>query len=159
MFTVRHEVAVAAPVGRCFDLARSVELHADSSTEIAARAVGGRRGGLSGDGDTTVWSARFFGLRFRMQTRVEDFARPDHFADVMTRGLLGWFAHRYRFELMPDGRCAMSDALDVAAPLGPLGRVVERVYLERRMRCLVRVRLERVKAVAEGDDWRRYVER
>ena len=153
---IRCELTVRAPAARCFDLARSVDLHAASSTEIAARAVGGRRSGLSADGDETVWSARF-GLRFRMTTRIERFDPPAGFADVMTRGLLRRFAHQYRFEPTADGGCRMSDELDVAAPFGPLGRGVERLYLTRRMDQLVRLRLERVRAVAEGDDWRRYL--
>ncbi len=156
MLTVRHAVNVRAPVERCFDLARSVDLHVDSSTEIGARAVGGRRGGRSGDGDVTTWSARFFGMRFSMTTRIEDFAPPTGFGDRLTRGLLKNFAHVYRFAPTPDGGCVMSDELSVAAPFGPLGWLVERGYLKRRMQDLVRRRLEHVKRVAEGDDWRRY---
>ncbi len=151
------EVRVRAPVERCFDLARSVDLHADSSTDIGARAVGGRRAGLSGAGDETAWSARFFGLRFTMTTRIEDFSPPTHFGDTMTRGRLRRFAHVYRFRSLPDGGCALSDELRVAAPGGGLGRLVEAVYLTRRMRWLVQRRLEHLRAVAEGDGWRRYL--
>ena len=151
------EVRVRAPAERCFDLARSVELHADSSTGIGARAVGGRRAGLSGDGDETVWSACFGGVRFRMTTRIGDFARPTRFGDTMTRGLLRRFAHVYRFRSLPDGGCAMSDELAVEVPGGPLGRLAETVYLTGRMRGLVRRRLECIKAVAEGDGWRQYL--
>ncbi len=158
MPVIRYETAVRAPPERCFDLARSVDLHVDSSAEIAARAVGGRRAGLSGPGDATVWSARFGGLRFSMHTRIEGYARPDHFGDVMTRGLLRRFAHGYRFEPLPDGGCLMSDELDVAAP-GPLvGRLAERLYLVGRMQHLVRHRLDHIRAVAEGDRWRDYLD-
>ncbi len=155
---IRCQTTVRAPAERCFDLCRSVDLHVDSSPEIAARAVGGRRTGLSADGDVTVWSARFLGLRSTMHTRVEDFDRPTHFRDRMTRGLLRHFAHLYQFRPLPDGGCLMSDELRVEAPLGPLGRLAERVYLDRRMRQLVRLRLARIKAVAEGDGWRGYLE-
>ena len=157
MAVILEQVIVRAPPERCFDLCRSVDLHADSSTEIAARAVGGRRHGLSGDGDATVWSARFLGVRSAMQTRVGDFDRPAGFTDTMTRGRLRAFAHRYTFEPLPDGGCRMADELTVAAPFGPIGRVFERVYLVRRMRYLVRRRLEQIKMVAEGDGWRRYL--
>ncbi len=157
MTTVRHGVRVRAPAGRCFDLARSVDLHVDSSTGIRARAVGGRTSGLSGEGDVTTWSARFFGLRFAMTTRIEDFAPPMRFGDRLTRGLLRHFAHVYRFEPTPDGGCTMSDELTIEAPFGFPGRVMERLYLARRMRGLVRQRLEHIRRVAEGDDWRQYI--
>lgn len=158
MIVVRHEVRVRAPAGRCFDLARSVDLHVDSSTAIGARAVGGRRRGLSGVGDVTTWSARFFGVCFRMTTRIEDFSPPTGFGDRLTRGLLRRFGHVYRFAPMPDGGCVMSDELTVEAPFGPLGKLVERLYLARRMQSLVRRRLEHVKRVAESDDWQRYTD-
>lgn len=157
MTIVRHEVRVRAPVGRCFDLARNVDLHVDSSTAIGARAVGGRRSGLSGDGDATTWSARFFGVRFRMTTQVGDFSPPTSFADRLTHGLLRRFAHLYRFAPTPDGGCVMSDELTVEAPLGLLGKLLERLYLARRMRDLVRWRIEHIKRVAESEEWRRYV--
>jgi len=154
---IRWETAVQAPPERCFDLARSVDLHVDSSTEIAARAVAGRCAGLSENGDATVWSARFLGLRFAMETRVEDFWRPTGFRDVMTHGHRRRIAHLYRFGPLPEGGCLMSDGLRVEAPLPVPGQIAERVYLVGRMRHLVRRRLEHIKAVAEGDGWRTYL--
>ena len=158
MITVRHEVRVRAPAGRCFDLARSVDLHVASATDIAARAVGGRTHGLSADGDCTTWSARFLGVRFAMTTRVENFAPPTGFGDRLTHGLLRRFAHVYRFVPQGDDGCAMSDELTVEAPCGFLGRLLERFYLARRMRALVRRRLEHIRRVAESEDWRRYMD-
>ena len=151
------ETRVGAPAARCFDLARSVPLHVDSSRDIAARAVGGRRHGLSGEGDETVWSARFCGLRFRMATRIAGFACPAQFSDCLTHGPLRRFEHVYRFRPLPDGGCLLSDELTVEAPFGPLGRLMESLYLTRRMRHLVRRRLEHIKAVAESEEWRQYL--
>ena len=51
----------------------------------------------------------------------------------------------------------MSDELRVEAPFGVLGGSVERLYLIRRMRYLVRRRLAQIKAVAEGDQWKQYL--
>ena len=158
MIVVRHKVSVRAPAARCFDLARSVDLHVDSATAIGARAVAGRTGGLSGDGDQTTWSARFFGARFAMTTRVGDCSPPTGFGDRLTRGLLRRFAHVYRFTPRPDGGCTMSDELRLEAPFGPLGRMFEQMYLARKMQTLVRQRLEHIRRVAESDEWRHYLE-
>ena len=157
MPVIRYEVSVRASAERCFDLARSVDLHVDSSTGIAARAIGGRRSGLSGEGDETVWSARFCGVRFSMTTRIEDFRFPRRFNDRMTHGLLRRFEHIYRFRALPDGDCEMSDELRVEALFGPLGWLMEIVYLMPRMRVLVRERLEHIKRVAEGTGWQDYL--
>lgn len=157
MIVVAYETTAQAPSERCFDLARSVRLHVDSSQDIAARAVGGRRDGLSNQGDETVWSARFLGLRFRMTTQIDHFNYPTRFDDRLTHGRLRRFEHVYRFATLPDGGCAMSDELTVEAPFGPLGRMLERLYLTRRLRHLVARRLERIKAVAESGQWREYL--
>ena len=151
------ETRVGAPAARCFDLARSVPLHVDSSRSIGARAIGGRRHGLSGEGDETVWSARFCGLRFRMATRIAGFTYLTQFSDRLMRGLLRRFEHVYRCHPLPDGNCLLSDELTVEAPFGPLGRLMESLYLTRRMRHLVQQRLEHIKAVAESEEWRQYL--
>ena len=154
---VVHETRVRAPTERCFDLARSVTLHMDSSGTIDARAVEGRCHGLSSEGDETVWSARFCGLRFRMATRIVSFAYPTQFGDRLTCGLLRRFEHVYRFQPLQNGGCAMSDELTVEAPFGVFGRLVEGLYLTRRMHQLVQRRLEHIKAVAESEQWRQYL--
>ena len=157
MLTIRHAVTVHASAERCFDLTRSVDLHVDSSPEIGAQAVGGRQDGLSELGDETTWSARFFGVRFAMTTRIEGYTSPYHFNDRMTNGLLRRFTHVYRFEAQPDGCCNVSDELQVEAPFGFLGCLMERFYLIRKMETLVCLRLERIKAAAEGEEWKRYL--
>jgi hypothetical protein len=157
MTVIVYETHVRAPAERCFDLVRSVQLHVDSSTDIAARAVGGRCHGLSNKGDETVWSARFCGLRFRIATRIDKLTCPTKFGDRHTCGLLRQFQHVYRFKPLADGGCVMSDELAVEAPFGPLGRLAEWLYLTRRMRQPVRQRLECIKAVAESEQWRQYL--
>ena len=157
MMVVVYETCVRAPTERCFDLTRSVPLHVDSSRAIDARAVGGQCHGLSDEGDETVWSARFCGLRFRMATRIVDFTYPTQFRDSITRGLLRRFEHVYCFQPLPGGGCALSDELTLEAPFGPFGKLVEWLYLARRMRQLVQQRMECIKTVAESEQWRRYL--
>ena len=53
----------------------------------------------------------------------------------------------------------MIDVFDYNAPLGPLGRLAEALFLDRYMRRLLVGRGAGVKAVAESGDWQRYVTR
>ena len=158
MPTIRQEIVVNAPCKRCFDLTRSVDFHVASAQKIAARAEGGRCTGLSEAGDYTVWSARFFGVRSSMVTRIDDFKDAVGFRDRMTTGLLRQFEHSYRFAPLDGGEgCAMSDELTMEVPFLFLGRIVERAYLSSRMRYLVGLRLEAIKRAAESDEWRQYL--
>lgn len=158
MPTIRQEIVIQASCERCFDLTRSVDFHVASAPKIAARADGGRREGLSGDGEFTVWSARFFGVRSSMVTQIEAYVRPTGFRDRMTTGLLREFQHTYRFQPLDGGAsCAMSDELIMEAPFMFLGRLVERAYLQQRMILLVGERLGAIKRAAESDEWRQYL--
>ena len=57
MITLHTETVIEAPQECCFDLARSVDLHAAGAAGIAGRATAGRTSGLSGMGDRTTWTA------------------------------------------------------------------------------------------------------
>ena len=49
---------IRAPRERCFDLARSVELHTQSAAGTQEVAVAGRTRGLLALGDEVTWQAR-----------------------------------------------------------------------------------------------------
>ena len=51
----------------------------------------------------------------------------------------------------------MRDIVTFAAPLPPLGRVAEAMFLGRYMRQLLRERNEVIRQVAESDEWQRYI--
>ena len=70
MPTIRVETRIEAPVERCFDLARDVDLHRRSLARTGERAVGGVTTGLLGPGDTVTWEGRHFGVRQRLTARI-----------------------------------------------------------------------------------------
>jgi hypothetical protein len=51
----------------------------------------------------------------------------------------------------------MRDVFDYAAPFGSLGRVAEWLFLSRYMRRFLEERNRLIKAVAESEDWRKFV--
>jgi len=154
---LRETVLVAAPAERCFDLARSVDLHLVTARPIAARAESGRLSGLSEQGDQTEWSARFLGMRFAMTTRIEAFERPHTFTDHMIAGFPRTFRHVYQFEQVDVRTCAVTDELTIESRFGVLGGLADRHFLNDRMSHLMRARLNDIKEVAEGESWARYL--
>ena len=148
---------VAAPPERCFDLARSVDLHAHSAAATGERPVGGVTRGLLGAGQEVTWRARHFGVRQSLTSRMTAFDRPRHFRDSMVRGAFRRFDHDHYFEPSGDGGTVMREVFDYEAPLGPLGRLAERLFLTRYMRHFLEERNRHEKAAAESADWRRYL--
>jgi ligand-binding SRPBCC domain-containing protein len=153
---IRVETDVNAPPALCFDLKRSVDLHMSSTGDSGERAVAGVTSGLIGDGQEVTWSARHFGVRQRLTSRITAFNPPRHFRDSLVRGAFARFDHDHYFEPHAGGT-RMIDVFDYAAPLGPLGRLAEQLFLNRYMRRLLEERARGIKAVAESGDHARYL--
>lgn len=147
------ETLIDAPPERCFDLSRSVDLHVLSTQQTGERAVGAVTSGLLALGEEVTWSARHFGLRQTLTSRITAFDRPRHFRDSMVRGAFRRFDHDHFFAARGEGT-EMRDVFDFDSPLGPLGRLVDALVLERYLRRFLERRNEEIKRVAESDAWR-----
>jgi ligand-binding SRPBCC domain-containing protein len=152
MATIRVETTIAAPIERCFDLARDIDFHVKSLAATGERAVAGRMAGLIELGESVTWEGRHFGVRQRFTARVTEFDRPRYFRDVMVAGAFREFAHDHRFEER-DGVTLMSDVVTFRAPGGVLGRVVDAVLLKRYLRRLIGERGMAIQREAEGENF------
>ena len=147
---------IDAPMTRVFDLARSIDLHTDSTAKTRERAVAGVTAGLIGAGDEVTWRARHFGVWLSLTVRVETFEPPVHFSDAMLRGAFRSMVHHHHFAPSPNGTI-MRDEFEFHSPFGVLGRVVDVLILRPYLRSLLVERNRIVKATAESDDWRKYL--
>jgi ligand-binding SRPBCC domain-containing protein len=142
---------IRAPRERVFDLARSIDAHVASATGTDEHPVEGKgkTSGLMELGDEVTWRARHFGIVQELTSRITAFERPRHFRDSMVRGAFARFDHDHFFE--EDGDVTVArDVFDFDAPLGPLGRIADRIFLERYMRRFLEERMRVLKAIAEA---------
>jgi ligand-binding SRPBCC domain-containing protein len=140
---------IEAPVERVFDLARDLDLHAASLAHTGERAVAGRMTGRVDLGDTVTWRARHFGLWWSLTSRITVVEAPVRFEDVQEHGPFAWFRHEHQFETLAAGT-RMHDRWEHRSPLGPLGRLVDRLILGRYMRSLLVTRNDALKRAAES---------
>lgn len=147
--TIELTTEIAAPIQRCFDLARSVDLHVQSTSATHERAVAGVTSGLIGLHQEVTWRAKHFGVYQHFTSRITAFDGPRHFRDEMVRGAFKRFAHDHHFDER-EGITRMRDVLVFEAPLGPLGRVAETLILTRYLTRFVRERNAVIKRVAEA---------
>jgi ligand-binding SRPBCC domain-containing protein len=133
-----------------------VELHVRSTAATGERAVAGKTAGLLGLGDEITWRARHFGVRQSLTGRITAYDRPRHFQDTMLRGAFSRLQHDHYFEQVLGGT-RMRDVFDYAAPLGPLGRLAEKLFLTSYLRRLLTARNQELKAVAESQEWAQFV--
>src|SRR5690606_26712819 len=127
-------------------------LHAATMAAHRERVVAGPRGRPLEAGDTVAFEDRHFGLRLRLTARVTAAETPRWFADEQVAGPFRRWRHVHRFAPDGAGGTVMTDEVDFAAPLGPLGRIAEAVFLRRYMERLIRSRSSHLPALlADGD--------
>lgn len=140
---------IAAPIEAVFDLARSIDAHQSSQSGHMERAVGGRTSGLIELGEEVTWEAVHFGIRQRLTSRIVAMNRPHHFRDSMVHGAFRRFDHDHHFEDLGNASTRMTDIFDYSAPLGVLGVLADKLFLERYMRELLAERNDFLKGAAE----------
>ncbi len=157
---VIHEITVIrAPIERCFDLARSVEVHLLGNTHWneSAVAVGGRTSGLIDLGDQVTWRARHFWTWHTLTSRITKMQRPAYFQDAQVRGIFRSMVHDHLFRMLPGNRTEMKDVFAFEAPLPLLGRAAELLFLRKYMSKLLHERNQVIQQVADCDEWRKYL--
>jgi len=157
MYEIRLTTVIAAPIERCFDLARSIDAHVASTDGTGEVPVAGRTSGLIEAGEDITWEAKHFGVRQRLTVRIVEMRRPTFFSDRMVRGAFKSFDHEHHFEPQTDGQVAMIDVFRLQAPLRPLGWIAERLFLGAYMRRFLYQRAVLLKQMAESEDWRRFL--
>jgi ligand-binding SRPBCC domain-containing protein len=159
MVRLEEVTVIHASMERCFDLARSVEVHLKGNRHWGEEAVAldGVTSGLIGLGERVTWRARHFGVRQTLTSEITAMEAPRYFQDRMIKGVFRSMEHDHFFQMLEDGSTEMKDVFCFAAPLGVLGRVAEELLLRRYMSALLRERNAIVKQVAESSDWRQYL--
>ena len=138
--------AIRAPIDRCFDLSRDLDLHVRSMGSSHERAIAGRTSGLIGPGEEVTWRARHFGLWHEHRSRITGYDRPRWFRDEMVEGRFRRFVHDHGFEER-DGVTGMTDTLEFDSPAGG---IIDRVLLAPYLRGLLRRRNDAIRLEAEA---------
>lgn len=148
MTTIVVETRIAAPIEMCFDLARDVDAHIKTSSSTNERAVDGKTTGLLELGDVVTFEAVHFGVRQRLTSRIVEFDRPKRFVDEMVKGAFASLRHVHEFAL--DGSTVvMRDTLTWRSPLGVLGIIADKLFVEGHMRSFMITKQQELKAYAE----------
>ena len=146
---IELSTAIDAPVERCFDLSRDVDVHLSSMEYHRERVISGVASGPMELGDEVTWEAQHLSWRWRMTSKITEYERPLHFVDEQEKGPFARFHHEHRFERQDDGTL-MLDVVAYEAPMGSVGELVTRLILDRYLRQVLNARNEHIKKVAES---------
>ena len=157
MVRIEQSMLIAAPIQRCFDLSRSIEVHLLGTEESGEQAVGGVTTGLIGLNESVRWRAKHFGIRQHLTSKITAFDPPVYLQDTMIEGAFKFMRHDHFFAALSENSTKMKDHFTFAAPIPILGWIAERLFLKRYMDRFLRHRNEILKEVAESDTWRDYL--
>ncbi|TSD62960.1 SRPBCC family protein [Inquilinus sp. KBS0705] len=151
---------INAPVQRCFDIARNIDIHLVSTAHTGETAIAGRTSGLIELGETVTWRAKHFGIWQTLTSKITAFQPPvfnvdgtttaAFFEDRMVSGAFKGFSHGHHFS--PQGnKTTMLDVFVFESPLGILGKFANWLFLKRYMTDLLERRNTVIKKVAESE--------
>lgn len=153
---IKLTTRIKAPIERCYDLSRSIDLHKASTQASKEEAIAGITKGLIGQGDFVTWRARHLGLTHEMTTVIPIANRPTFFISRMKQGPFRKIEHNHIFKTEGD-ETVMIDEFCFEAPFGIFGRLAELIVLRYYMKKLLIERNELIKRVAESEEWRSYL--
>ena len=147
---------INAPIQRCFDLARNIDLHQYTSARTGERAIAGTTKGLINKGETVTWKAKHFGIVQTLTSEISEMDAPRMFEDRMLKGAFKKIQHQHLFE-EKEGKTVMTDIFDFESPLGILGKLFNKLVLTNYMNGFLEDRNQTIKKVAETDEWKKYL--
>lgn len=141
---IERTVEVHAPLGRVFAFVTDIRNHSRVAPPETQEE-------LLDAGDTPLrvgtivrLRARYGGIRWTLTSRITAFDPPGplhpdtaYFRDEQVQGPFALWRHDHWFAATSDGGTRLTDRFTYAAPLGPLGRIAERIWLNDRLRRLM----------------------
>jgi ligand-binding SRPBCC domain-containing protein len=139
---------ISAPIEKVFDLARSIDLHIESTKQTGEQAIAGKTSGLIELGETVTWRAKHFGIWQTLTSKITEYNYPNYFVDEMIQGAFKSIRHEHHFTRVSDGTL-MKDVFVYQSPLGILGRLANVLFLKRYMTKLLEERNKVIRNNAE----------
>lgn len=133
MIIIEDITVFKRPIEIVFDAERNISLHSATQGHRGERAVDGVLSGLIEEGQEVEWEARHFGIKQRLRVRITRMEAPAFFRDELVHGAFKAYSHEHRFRSIGKDHTEKRDVMVLQAPLGPLGRLAEILFLKRYM--------------------------
>lgn len=148
MATIQLTTRILAPIQVCFDLARSIDLHKETTKETGENAIAGRTEGLIELNETETWRAKHLGIWQQLTSKITKMQKPDYFQDIQIKGAFKIIVHDHYFE-EERGWTTMTDHFYFASPFGIVGRIFDKLFLKNYMKKFLLQRNAILKEYAE----------
>lgn len=150
MSRIYLETVIKADISKVFDLARSIDLHQNSTSKTKEKAIAGRTSGLIEENETVTWRAKHLGIYQTHTSKIISMTKPYEFTDIMLKGTFKSFKHQHIFR-QDNKNTIMTDILEFESPFGIIGKLFNRFFLKNYMRNFLLVRDVMIKKIAESE--------
>ncbi|MES2138794.1 MAG: SRPBCC family protein [Bacteroidota bacterium] len=147
---------INAPIERCFDLSRSIDLHIASTAKTNERAIAGVTTGLINKGEQVTWLAKHFGIHQKLTAQITEMNFPYSFTDVQLKGAFKRMKHVHTFEQIGE-QTIMRDAFEFESPMGFIGELFNELILTAYMKRFLIERNWVIKSSSESNEWKKYL--
>ncbi len=168
---ITESATVNAPIARVFALSTRIELVRETLGMKLVAQPGTLTSGHIVLGSRVHWRGWKFLLPTEHHTLITGYSEPHleangltaWFQDSQEQGRFAFFQHDHHFRETLDPATQqpftqLHDEVQFTLPFGPLGRLAAILLLAPHVRKLCRKRFARVKALAEGNGWRDFVD-
>jgi ligand-binding SRPBCC domain-containing protein len=145
--------AINAPIERCFDLSRNIDVHQISTAKTNEKAIAGVTKGLINKGEQVTWRAKHLGIYQTLTVEIRAMDFPNSFEDKMIKGAFKSMKHLHLFE-QKGKQTIMKDIFEFESPMGFLGKLFNKLILTNYMKNILALRNQEIKRIAEGDEWK-----
>jgi hypothetical protein len=149
VFQVKEHVHVRAPIERCFELARSVELAGEmAGVQVTENGIARSHGQVQA-GDHMIWKGWSFGLPARHESVVTRVEAPRALEDRMVRGRFRRFEQIQSLSEIDD-HTLVTATVRFVIPRGLPGRLLARHLVIPSITRMLQRRMNLLKETAEG---------
>jgi ligand-binding SRPBCC domain-containing protein len=136
---------INAPIGKCFNLARNIDVHMASTKQTGERAIAGRTSGLIELNETVTWRAKHLGFWQTLTSKITEMEYPNFFTDELVEGAFKNFRHEHYFYSI-NTQTLMKDIFRFESPGG---MIFDFIFLKNYMIRLLEKRNQLIKEIAE----------
>lgn len=148
---------INAPIQRCFDLSRSIDLHQRTTAKTNEKAIAGVTKGLINKGEWVTWRAKHLGFYQQLTSSITEMNSPYLFEDVMLKGAFKSIRHQHLFEYK-NSQTIMKDVFEFEIPFGIFGKFINSVFLKNYLKRFLVERNQMIKEIAESEnEWKKFL--
>lgn len=142
---LRQTTTVAAPIEEVFAFFSRPDNLGVMTPRAAAMTIVTPRPLVAATGSQLEYTLQVGPVRRPWTTEFELWEPGRRFVDVQTRGPFACWWHEHRFTPLPGGHTQMDDTVYYRAPLGPLGRLADALFVRPRLREIFEYRAQAIR--------------